>query len=190
VTEFERPYDRCKRRDRRPLTPLDRQKLADLALVYVSRFATTRSKLKDYLQRKLGDRGWTGDTPPDVDALIERLVEHKYIDDANWAETKARSMGRRGLGGRRIRLALQAAGVAPTDRDAGEAVIEDERVAAAWRFAQRKRLGPFAPSPVTDRAMQQKAFAAFLRAGHDSDLTKRILELPPGADMALLDEPR
>lgn len=192
MTEIIPPNDRAKgrsaRREKRPPKPLDRQRLDDLALFYVGRFATTRAKLTDYLRRKLRERGWAGETPPDVDGLVERLAEHRYIDDAAWAEAKARSMGRRGLGGRRVRVALVMAGVAEPDREGGDAVAADERVESAWRFAQRKRLGPFAPAPVTDRALLQKAFAAFLRAGHDSDLTRRILELPPGADMALLDE--
>ncbi len=174
--------------ERRPPKPLDQQKLDDLALFYVGRFATTRAKLADYLKRKLRERGWAGDAAPDIDTLVERLAEHRYIDDAAWAEAKARSMGRRGLGGRRVRMALHAAGVAGSDLDGGEAVITYERMAAAWRFAERKRLGPFAAAPIADRALRQKAFAAFLRAGHDADLTRRILDLPLGADMALLAE--
>ena len=190
MTEADRPPGKNQRREKRPPKPLDRQKLDDLALFYVGRFATTQAKLADYLRRKLRERGWAGDGPPDVEALVARLADHRYIDDAAWAEAKARAMGRRGLGGRRVRMAMHAAGVAEPDRDGGEAVIADERLGAAWRFAQRKRLGPFAPAPLTDRALRQKAFAAFLRAGHDADLVRRILDLPPGADMALLAEPR
>jgi regulatory protein len=189
VTNDARPPDRYKRREKRVPKPLDRRKLDDLALFYVGRFATTRARLAAYLQRKLRERGWADDTPPDIEGLVERLAEHRYIDDAAWAEAKARSMGRRGLGGRRVRMAMQLAGVTEPDREGGEAVIADERTAAAWRFAQRKRLGPFAATPLTDRTQRQKAFASFARAGHDGDLTRRILDLPPGADMTLLDEP-
>lgn len=168
--------------------PLDPQKLRDLALGYVGRFATTRAKLAQYLSRKLRERGWAEDAPADVQALVERLAELGYVDDAMWAESKARSMGRRGLGERRVRAAVQFAGVAEPDRDGAEAVIASERLDAAWRFAERKRFGPFAPAPVVDRAQRDRVFAAFLRAGHDSGTIRRILDLPPGADRALLDD--
>lgn len=182
------PGKRNQCRERRPPKPLDRQKLDDLALFYVGRFATTRARLSDYLHRKLRERGWAGEGPPDVEALVERLAAHRYIDDAGWAEAKARAMGRRGLGARRVRLALSVAGVTGDDRDGGEAVIADDRLDAAWRFAEKKRLGPFALRQTADPALRQKAFAAFLRAGHDADLARRILAMPPGTDRSLLDD--
>lgn len=188
VTDPSASRQRRERRERRPPKPLDRQKLDDLALFYVGRFATTRAKLTAYLQRKLRERGWAGEQPPDIAALVDRLAEHRYIDDAAWAEAKARAMGRRGLGARRVRAAVQAAGVAEPDREESDSVIAADRLDAAWRFAQRRRLGPFAAAPLTDRALRQKAFAAFLRAGHDADLAGRILNLPPGADRTLLAE--
>ena len=45
-------------RERRVLQPLDEQGLNGLALRYVERFATTRAKLRAYLDRKLRERGW------------------------------------------------------------------------------------------------------------------------------------
>ena len=62
-------------RTRRPAPPLDEDALQALALRYAARFATSRAKLSAYLARKLAERGWGGDAPPDPDALIARLAD-------------------------------------------------------------------------------------------------------------------
>ncbi|HEX6741396.1 MAG TPA: RecX family transcriptional regulator, partial [Sphingomicrobium sp.] len=58
-------------RSRRPPAPLDEQRLDELALRYVGRFATTRAKLRSYLERKLRERGWKGNRPADAEAIAE-----------------------------------------------------------------------------------------------------------------------
>lgn len=50
--------DRKTRREKRPPKPLDGDRLEELALHYVSRYATTKAKLVRYLDRKLHARGW------------------------------------------------------------------------------------------------------------------------------------
>jgi hypothetical protein len=52
-------------------------------------------------------------------------------------------------------------------------------MAAAMRFAEKRRLGPFA-SGAPDRDARRKAAAAMLRAGHGFDIVRRILDAPPG----------
>lgn len=175
------------RRPRQP-RPLNRAKLEELALHYVSRFATTRGKLIDYLKRKLRERGWEGGDETDLTALAQRLADNGYIDDAAFGEMKARSLTQRGYGMRRLRGELHVAGVAEPDRAGGEALAHDGRISSAWRFAQRKRAGPFADELVVDRAQREKLIAAFLRAGHDMALARRILALPPGSDQLALDD--
>jgi regulatory protein len=173
---------------RRVPPPLDAARLQELALRYVSRFATTRAKATDYLKRKLRERGWAEEKPADIDGLIARMATHGYIDDAAYAEMKARSLGRRGYGKRRIDGALYIAGVAEDDRLGSTDIVAAQRIDAAWRFAQRKRLGPYAAELCVDREQRQKALAAFLRAGHDMVLARQILALQPGAERGALDD--
>ena len=40
-------------KQRKPRPPLNSEKLNELALAYVGRFATTRAKLRSYLKRKV-----------------------------------------------------------------------------------------------------------------------------------------
>ncbi len=164
-----------KRRNPQPLTE---QRLEELALAYVARFATTQGKLRDYLQRKLRERGWAGaedgEAAPDLDRLIGRYVELGYVDDAGWARMKAGSLLRRGYGARRVGEALGHAGL---DEELREEVRPDEAAerSAALVLARRRRLGPFA-SELPDRPLREKHIAAMLRAGHRLDIARRIVE--------------
>ncbi|MFD1786565.1 regulatory protein RecX [Sphingomonas floccifaciens] len=155
--------------------PLDPDALDRLALRYVERYATTRAKLRDYLIRKIRERGWAGDVPPDPAALADRMAELRYVDDRAFAEARVRSLGRRGLGARRISGALRAAGITGDDAEAVREDIDAQADDSALTFARRKRLGPFATAPATDPKARDRAFAAMLRAGHDPDQVRRIL---------------
>jgi regulatory protein len=166
---------------RKPRPPLDREKLSELALFYVGRYATTRAKLSSYLQRKLRERGWGGDDGPDIERLVERFSETGLVDDSSFALAKSRSLSERGYGGRRVRQALRAAGVDDTDGVAAQEFAADEAVASAIRFARRRRIGPFADS-APDRAGREKAMAAMIRAGHSFELAKAVIDMPPGSE--------
>ena len=151
-----------------------------MALRYVERFSTTRGKLVDYLKRKVRERGWDG-ADADPVTLAEKMAELGYLDDRAWAESRVRSLGRRGLGAARVTGALRAAGVGEEDREAVAPDVADRAVEAALLFAKRKRLGPWGAGAL-DRPAREKAFAAMLRAGHPMDLSRRILALPPGSE--------
>lgn len=161
--------------------PLDRDRLQEMALRYVSRFATTRAKLLTYLHRKLRERGWAGEGEADPEALAERFVELGYVDDAAFARAKAGSLGARGYGARRVQQALTMAGVSEADSEEAKAAADASAVEAALRFARRRRIGPFAdrtPEP----AGREKAIAAMIRAGHSFSIARVIVDTGPGED--------
>lgn len=164
---------------RRPRPPLDEAKLSDLALHYVGRFATSRAKLVTYLHHKLKERGWSGSHAADPGALADRLATLGYIDDAAYATAKARSLGSRGYGARRVTSALYAAGIDENDRVGALDAAAAGAVDAALRFAQRKRLGPYALSDL-DPAVRGKAVGAMIRAGHGFALARAIVGMKPG----------
>lgn len=158
--------------------PLDPAALEALAIAYVGRYATSRAKLVAYLARKLRERGWEGDMSAPVDAIADRMVALRYVDDAAYADMKAGAMQRRGLGRRRIAQTLRQDGIA-ADVAARAGPDEAAQWEAACRFARRKRIGPFASAPA-DRQAREKQLAAFLRAGHDPALARRWIDAPPG----------
>lgn len=169
-------------RRRRASRPLDENRLNELALRYVGRFATTRAKLRSYLSRKIRERGWEGEREPDVAAIAERFAAQGYIDDASYALAKSQSLTGRGYGKRRVLETLRAAGVEESAGAAARDHAETEAVAAAVRFARRRRIGPFAASEPKDPKERDKALAAMIRAGHSFEISRALIGLPAGQD--------
>jgi regulatory protein len=166
---------------RRAPPPLSEEKLTELALRYVGRFATTRAKLRAYLQRKVRERGWDGTRPPNFEVIADRFASQGYVDDEAYALAKSRALTGRGYGTRRVDQALRLAGVEEDDGVAARELASDEAVESALRFAARRRLGPFAEDWSADPRDRQKAVAAMVRAGHSFGLSNRIVRLRPGA---------
>jgi regulatory protein len=161
-------------------TPLDDAALRRFALAYVGRYATTRAKLATYLNRKIAERGWSGDGSPPIDQVVTHCADAGYVDDAAFAQMRSNALTRRGFGNRRIGAALSAAGIA---RDVVHSVAQDEAAAfaAAETFAQRRRFGRFAVTTMDDAAIR-RAFAAMLRAGHSFELARAFTQGSGHAD--------
>jgi regulatory protein len=164
---------------RKPRPPVDAERLNELALAYVGRYATTRAKLAAYLGRKLRERGWEGDGEPPVERLVARFAETGLVDDASYALSKSRSLAERGFGAGRLRQTLRAAGVQAEDAAAAEELAGEAAAEAALRFARRRRIGPFAVT-IPDRKEREKALAAMVRAGHGFDLARAVVDCVPG----------
>lgn len=136
--------------------------------------------------RKVRERG--ADGVLDIDALADRMVELRYVDDRAFAEARVAAMERRGLGPRRVRDALRHAGVGGEDADAVSDVIDAGAIAAAIAFARRKRIGPFGPvdaAPI-ERDRREKQIGAMVRAGHAPSLARRIALMSPDDDVETL----
>ncbi len=171
------PYPTDRRR-KRTAQPLDQERLQELALAYVARFATTSAKLESYLRRKLHERGWSEGAGelPDLAAIAARFVELGYVDDAAYARARAGGLLRRGYGPRRISQALHAAGVEEAVR-ADVAPGQPAIRAAALAMARRRRFGPFAAEP-PDCDRRERQIAAMLRAGHSFAAVRAVMDAP------------
>ena len=145
--------------------PLDDARLEELALAYVARFATSARKLEHYLARKLRERGWQGEGPADVPALVARFAARGYIDDESFARMRSAGLLRRGYGPRRVREALDQAGIAENLRGSVLPGVAQQRQ-AAFTLARKRRFGPFG-AEAPDPARREKQIAAMMRAGHE-----------------------
>lgn len=167
------------RRTRRRAKPLDRLRLEELALAYVARFATSAGKLRSYLQRKLRERGFVEGEVPDIDALVGKFRARGYVDDEAYGRAKAHGLSARGYGARRVEQALRAAGIDEDVRHALEP-SEGERRRAALLLARKRGFGPFGQAesqpPEEARKLKEKRLAAMVRAGHDFDHARRVIE--------------
>lgn len=165
--------------------PLGEAQLRDLALHYAARFATTGARLEGYLVRKVRERGLAEDADGrtiaiDIPALVARLVELGYVDDDAYARMRARDLGARGYGARRVEETLRHAGVGESLRQAHAPGEAASRKAVAL-MARKRRLGPYGAQgaetgdPLAIRKAREKAVAALLRAGHQYDHVRFIL---------------
>jgi SOS response regulatory protein OraA/RecX len=108
-----------------------------------------------------------------------------YVDDAAYALSNAQSLAGRGYGKRRLIQKLRIAGVDEADGEDARAHADEAAVSSALRFAERRRLGPFASTPYRDPRDREKALAAMIRAGHSFDLARAILGIAPGSEVDL-----
>lgn len=159
--------------------------MRDLALHYAARFATTGARLEGYLVRKVRERGLAEDADGrtiavDIPALVARLVELGYVDDDAYARARARDLGARGYGARRVEETLRHAGVGERLRQTHAPGEAASRRAAAL-MARKRRLGPYGAlteeggDPLAARKAREKAVAAMLRAGHQYEHARFIL---------------
>lgn len=164
---------------KRARPPLNLATIRALALHYVGRYSTTRARLLQYLERKLRERGWVeGNTPPDIEEMANEFVRLGYVDDAAFARARADSLVRRGYGENRLIASLRHAGIDAGQAKAAAELDPESSRKAALTFAKRKRLGPFG-SRTSDPKARSRATAAFIRAGHNYETARKILEMEP-----------
>ena len=97
-----------------------------------------------------------------------------YVDDRAFAAARASALSRRGYGARRVGAALHAAGIAEEDAADAREIAASQAWQAALRFAERRRIGPFAQVEM-DRPARDKALASMLRAGHPMGIARRFV---------------
>jgi len=152
----------------------DTATLERLAIHYVARYATTAAKLRAYLDRKVRVRDSDETEEVDLDGIVAKIVEMGFVDDAAFAEMRAGALARRGYGARRVRAALDHAGVAT---EVAATAINNgpiTAIEAAHLFAKRKRIGPYSEQAPTPE-MRRRAVSTMLRAGHDYADVRAIL---------------
>ena len=141
------------------------------------------------------------DTVRVVDAMTDKIVGKlgnisetgmlliasvPLVDDALYAQSKARSLTERGYGIARVRQSLRAAGVDEADGAEAQDMAVEGAADAALRFARRRRIGPYAES-APDRTGREKALASMVRAGHGFELARAVVDAEPGSELDLDD---
>jgi regulatory protein len=171
--------------------------LANAALHYLARFATSSENLRRVLMRRVEKSARHHGTDPEegagwVEDLIQRYQRAGLLDDAAYAEARAGDMLRRGTPLKGVRYRLMQKGVGADDIDkALDAATEDTPepdLAAAAALARRKRLGPYAP-PDKREERRDKDLATLARAGFDYGTARRVIEAETVDDLTrMLDD--
>jgi len=159
------------------------------AVDYLGRYASSRHKLGQVLQQ-FANRKLTNYDAEDIATAIRQTVEQcsrlGYLDDQQFAVTVARSQRRLGRSRSLIRQRFRqhALGddiIAHALSEVDECITKSE-LQAAIRFAQRRRLGPFAKCrsahhKCLDRHQRKKRdLGAMARAGFSMVISQQVLE--------------
>ena len=91
-------------------------------------------------------------TAADAEAVVEELQTAGLVDDARFAEERARVLAERGKGDAAIRFELHRAGVGTAETEAALAGLDPERERAAALVARR------GATPATARLLAGRGF--------------------------------
>lgn len=179
---------------RRPAgPPPDAARLAEAALAHLARFAATEAGLRRVLMRRVDRWARAAEAEGHEDVarhaavakaaaaeVAKRMVAQGAVNDAAFAESRARRLLRSGRSRRATLAHLREKGV-----DAGTAAAalpdgEEAELDAALAFCRRRRIGPFAAAEPSPEA-RLKALGALARAGFGRDVADRALRMDPDA---------
>ena len=175
-------------------SPAERR-LMNKAVHYLGRYTASQQRLREVLAR-FAERKLDAHDADEVAVARERVigdcVRLGYVDDAAFALSQARSKRRAGRSGIAIRRALgqHALDDEMIDGALGEADegVSDGELAAALRHASRRRLGPYARTPITEPKDRQRQLASFARAGFSLAMARQVMDLDSAEDADALVE--
>jgi regulatory protein len=152
-------------RDRKQPAPLDEAALHEYAVKSLGRKMRSEAELRRLMQAKVERPGSDGDTgAAKIAAVLARLKEYGYLNDAGFAETYARlRQENEKLGARRVRQELARKGIAQqtVSETIGAKYAEVNEEALAREHLARKRIGKPENEKETARAMRRLVAAGF-----------------------------
>ena len=168
--------------------------LQQVAVTHLSRYAASRAALTRVLDRRC--ERWARDAGTEeataalpalrqaVREVVAALVAAGAVDDAAFAASRARGLGRTGHSRRAIAAHLAARGVAGDDVRAALPDDPEAELAAALMLARRRRLGPFrTPTAAAD---PRRDLGVLARAGFSRDIAASVLRTDPDTAEALI----
>jgi regulatory protein len=178
---------------KKPPRKISRSFLMNAAVYYLQRFATSREGLRQVLARKvrrsLAHHGGDAEAAAAwVEEVLDTLQRQGVLNDAAFAEARARSLAARGMAARSIRLKLAQKGVDRDLVDAALAALAEEvglrtglgeeaspDLTAAVAYARRRRLGPYRMDPELRAARRDKDLASLARQGFSLDIALKVV---------------
>ena len=180
------------KRPRRPAgPPPNAARLREAALAHLARFAATEVGLRRVLERRIAR--WaraaeaegqareaiaasTAALNTEIASIAKSLVAAGVVNDAAFAESRARRLARSGHSRRAISAHLAAKGIEAEVAAAALPDGEEAELLSALAFCRRRRLGPFA-RVAPDAPARMKALAALARGGFAQGIARRALAM-------------
>jgi regulatory protein len=185
--------------------PPDAVSLHETALDYLARYAATEAGLRRFLERRVdrwarqaqaeagdadGVARQTSNARSAVREVVVRLAAVGAVNDATFAENKARTLIRAGRSRLAVAAYLAAKGVAA---EVARSVLPEDTVrelAAALTVARRRRIGPFRAGAPPDPAGRRRELAILARAGFPQSIASKALAMATDEAEALVNEAR
>ena len=169
------------RKVRRRIT---KDRLRNIALYHLERFATNAENLRRVLYRRTLKAARHHDTNLEeaktwINEVVGALVRSGAINDQEYANAKTLTLIRRGQSPRKIQAYLSSKGL---DNDtikraldiASESIVDPD-MEAAHAYALRRKFGPYRTTTPSSE-QKQKELAALGRAGFRYDVARRIVD--------------
>ena len=182
------------KRPRRPAgPPPNAARLREAALAHLARFAATEAGLRRVLERRIARWARAAEAEgqsreaiaasaaaltAEIAGIAQSLVAAGAVNDAAFAESRARRLARSGHSRRAIAAHLAAKGIESETATAALPEGEEVELLAALAFCRRRRIGPFA-RVVPDASARMKALAALARGGFAQGVARRALAMEP-----------
>lgn len=163
--------------------------LHNSGLYYLQRFSASTAHFKSVMMRKV-KKSCMAHPDQDfeacramVEALAARFEGSGLLNDTVYARGVADSLRRRGRSRKAIAAKMTERGLRKDQIEAALESLRDEsgvsdseaELAAALKFARRKRIGPFRAGE-NDPALLRKDLAALARAGFSYDTARKALD--------------
>jgi regulatory protein len=181
--------------------PPDLASLHEAALGYLARYAATEAGLRRVLERRVdrwarlaqaeagdadGVAGQAREARCVVRDVVARLAAAGAVNDATFAENRARTLVRAGRSRLAVAAYLAAKGVAA---DVARSVLPEDtasELAAALTVARRRRIGPFRIGAMPDQAGCRRELAVLARAGFPQSIASQALGMATDEAEALV----
>ena len=183
---------------KRPARPITAKYLQNAAAFYLERYPSSAEGLRRVLNRRVAkakmlDAPIMDNVQQAIEAVVAKFVDAGVIDDKAFAQTKARSLHRRGTSSRLTRQKLKMAGVDSDTLDRAmnglDLELDTNPAQREWQaavaLARRRRLGPFRQKERKEH--RDRDLAAMARGGFEYQLAKRVID---ATDPDALDEAR
>ena len=164
------------------LKEVSAKRLRNKAVHYLGQYASTERKLEQILVNFVKKK-WPKISIDDAINHIEETVkwcrEYGFVNDAEYAIMKIRSGRAKGYSTKQIKKRLVLAGL--TEKVISCAFNETENsiqaeFEAALKMAKKKRIGPYAKSPIMDHENQIRQMARLARAGFSYEVCKNVFD--------------
>ncbi|WP_138379815.1 regulatory protein RecX [Luteithermobacter gelatinilyticus] len=171
---------------RRKIQEISRDYLRNATYRYLERYATSEANLRKVLLNKVARRTREVPVSPEtmqeiscwIDEIIATCRKMGMVDDRFYAESRARTLIRRGNSRLKIFQKLRAKGLSIALIEEVLADLQEEmadpELVAAIKYVRRRRFGPFS-GVQTDEQQTQKQMAAMARAGFSYDMAQKVL---------------